>query len=168
MIKVLKTQWIKKNLTKKEIFLVVAGAVIPITAITLLLVFRSNIYSREHKLRELWKTQIVDRYKIRQSNESALRLQELTSTLGINLVPAGLIGVRPTQESMNELKELNKKITAYLKHELSKEDPSIEPLPEPVLQFYCAKKSSIDEIVTYLNTHPDPEWAMDVSKVVAP
>jgi len=161
-------QWIKKNFNKKEIILVIAGAVIPITVITILLFSQSNINSREQKLRRLWKTQIVDRYKLRQSNEPALKLQELSSVLGINLVPSGLKGVRPTQESMNQLKELNKQIEVYLRSELSKEDTSIEPLPERVHQFYDAKKSSIDEIINYLNTNPEPEWSMDVSNVTAP
>lgn len=163
-----KTQWIKKNFSKKESFLVIFGAAISLTIITTLLVFRIRIDSREQKLRRLWKTQIVDRYKVQQSNQSAQRLQELSSVLGINLVPAGLTGIRPTKESMNGLKELNKQIQAYLKKELSKEDPSIEPFPESVLQFYNEKKSSIDEMIIYLNTHPDPEWALDVSNVVAP
>jgi hypothetical protein len=161
-------QWIKKNFSKKEIILAIAGAVIPITAITILFISQSNINSREQKLRELWKTKIVDRYKLRQSNEPALKLQELSSVLGINLVPSGLKGVRPSQESMNQLKELNKQILVYLRTELSKEDTSIEPLPEQVLEFYDRKKLSIDKIITYLNENPEPEWVMDVSNVVAP
>jgi hypothetical protein len=102
------------------------------------------------------------KYPKRRTNETAKKLEQLTSGTVFDLTP--VIGsVDSTGKRLGTEWNRSQSAVDYLLAQFAKPEASIDPPPEETIRFLNERRVALDAIEALLVAGPPPEWALDLS-----
>ena len=114
----------------------------------------------------------VEQFPPTESNESALKLQELSAPLGIQLFESGKesneqSNSTPTQSDRQTIEAIQTELTEYLDEQIAKPNNEIDAPPETLQRYLNSKADAIAAIRNHVLNQEIPNWETDITWVVS-
>jgi MFS-type transporter involved in bile tolerance (Atg22 family) len=81
--------WIKKNFTSGQLVLSIAALVIFVSVLPIVLIVQDISQKKAATVKDYQDRYIIKKFKRIEENASAMKLEELSGNIGIDLVPKG-------------------------------------------------------------------------------
>lgn len=106
----------------------------------------------------------LERYPEREANESALRVEELSAALGIDLAPRGAEDrPRPAGAAAESYKQAKRAVNDYADDQLESATSSVGPPPEAAVLFLREQTETLGALRRQLTEAEAPRWALRLS-----
>ncbi len=145
---------------------------VPVFLVVLFLLGSMSSWRKVGHVRKRWEkefgttAEVLDRFPPRDANRSALEIEKLLDSMGIQIVPHSRPGYEaPLAERYLEYKNVKKDLHGYLKKELERSERVLDPPPATVRAYLERHRSTLDAVRKVLLEDESPRWESDVSSV---
>ncbi len=145
---------------------------VPVLLFVLFLVGNMSSWRKVGHVRKRWErefgttAEVIDRFPPREANRSALEIEKLLDSMGIQIVPRARPGHKPPLgERYVEYKNIKKDLHGYLKRELERSERVLDPPPASVRAYLERHRATLEAVRRVLLEDESPRWESDVSRV---
>ncbi len=145
---------------------------VPVFLLVLFLLGSMSSWRKVGRVRQRWEhefgttAEILGRFPPREASRSALEIEELLDTMGIQIVPHTRSGYKPpVGERYIEYKNVKQDLHGYLKRQLERSERVLDPPPASVEAYLERHRSTLETVWKLLLEDEPPRWESDVSRV---
>ncbi len=145
---------------------------VPVFLLVLFLLGSMSSWRKVGHVRKRWENEfgttaeVLGRFPPREANRSALEIEKLLDSMGIQIVPRSRSGYEtPLGEKYLAYKKIKKDLHGYVKKELERSERVLDPPPATVEAYLERHRSTLDAVRRILLEAESPRWESDASKV---
>lgn len=151
-------------------------AVVAVIAVAGVALFAAGSWLAHYKsagVRHRWvgtfgdRDDVLARYPVREANASALELERLAASLGIDLVPRTAENRERPERGRTEFRDVKRELGTYLSDELERPSRRVEPPPPALAAFLDEHREEIEAIHRHLVDAEIPLWERRVDLLYA-
>ena len=157
---------------KKKLFKILLWSVAGLGGLLVLGLVGGNLWAAEQeKPIEKELEAFIEQFPRTETNESALKLQQLSAPLGINLFETPTesdeqSNSTPTQSDREALEAIQTELTEYLDKQIAKPNDEIDAPPETLQRYLSSKTDAIAAIRNHVLNQEIPNWETDITPIV--